>query len=189
MKKRRTCLSMIFFEVFLYCLVIASPFLDELTAGNPFVSFHRLPMLVLIVEILIVASLVGVILNHYGNWRRQRLVVTGAAFMAWYFSQLIIFLLPVDVSSVSLRVCATSQDFHFEKHFILLFRRSTGNACGTPGPPPAPPPTDPRRPSKTTPPARCLGRTFRTTSCPCYGGSSTGVRKCSPGAYSRQLSL
>ena len=55
----------------------------------------------LAVEILVVCCLAGYLLHRYGNWRKQHVLVTLAAFVSWYFSLLIIVILPLDVSSVS----------------------------------------------------------------------------------------
>jgi len=40
------------------------------------------------------------LLFNYGDWRRQNAVVTAAVLLAWFFSLLIVFVLPLDVSSV-----------------------------------------------------------------------------------------
>lgn len=40
------------------------------------------------------------LLFNYGDWRRQNGVVTAAVLLAWFFSLLIVFVLPLDVSSV-----------------------------------------------------------------------------------------
>ena len=55
----------------------------------------------LAVEVTVVCCLAGYLLHYYGNWRKQHIVVTVAAFVAWYFSFLIIFTLPLDISNVS----------------------------------------------------------------------------------------
>ena len=56
----------------------------------------------LAVEIGVVCCLVAWLLHRYGNWRKQHVLVTIAVFIAWYFSFLIIVILPLDVSSVSI---------------------------------------------------------------------------------------
>ena len=54
----------------------------------------------LIVEVSCVCVLALYLIHYYGNWRKQHLLVTLAAFVSWYFSLLIIFTLPIDVSNV-----------------------------------------------------------------------------------------
>lgn len=54
------------------------------------------------VEMILVFLLTLCLLHQYGNWRKQHWLVTVAVFVAWYFSFLIVFILPLDVSAVSL---------------------------------------------------------------------------------------
>lgn len=53
------------------------------------------------VEVLLVFLVTLYVLHQYGNLRKQHYVVTIAVFISWFFSFLIIFILPLDVSSVS----------------------------------------------------------------------------------------
>ena len=55
----------------------------------------------LIIDVTFVCCLSAYLLNRYGNWRKQHVLVTLATFIAWYFSFMIIFVLPIDVSNVS----------------------------------------------------------------------------------------
>ncbi|XP_013409008.1 LMBR1 domain-containing protein 2 [Lingula anatina] len=59
----------------------------------------------LIVDIGLVCVLSAFLLHHYGNWRKQHILVTIATFVSWYFSFMIIFMLPLDVSSTFYRQC------------------------------------------------------------------------------------
>lgn len=52
-------------------------------------------------EMIAVFLLTLYLLHQYGNWRKQHLLVSIAVFVAWYFSFLIVFILPLDVSDVS----------------------------------------------------------------------------------------
>lgn len=52
-------------------------------------------------EVICAFILTTVLLNRYGNWKTQNIVVTIAVLIAWYFSLLIIFVLPIDISLVS----------------------------------------------------------------------------------------
>ena len=58
----------------------------------------------LAIEVTIACCLAVYFLHHYGNWKRQHVMVTVATFIAWYFSLMIIFILPMDVSNVSQEV-------------------------------------------------------------------------------------
>ena len=53
-----------------------------------------------VVELVVAAVITLCLLHQYGNWRKQHLIVTIAVFIAWYFSFLIVFVLPLDVSAV-----------------------------------------------------------------------------------------
>lgn len=55
----------------------------------------------LVTDILAALLLAAVILYRYGDWYRHHIIVTLAVLVAWCFSFLIIFVLPLDVSSVS----------------------------------------------------------------------------------------
>lgn len=65
-------------------------------------------------EVVCAFILTTVILNRYGNWKTQNIVVTVAVLIAWYFSLLIIFVLPIDISLVSISVII--------KHIFLFFK-------------------------------------------------------------------
>lgn len=49
-------------------------------------------------ELAVVLALTAWMLHLYGDWRRQHVLVTLATLVGWYFSFLIIFVLPLDVS-------------------------------------------------------------------------------------------
>lgn len=51
-------------------------------------------------EIIVAFLLAGTLLFKYGNVFRHHIIVTVSVLIAWYFSLLIIFILPLDVSSV-----------------------------------------------------------------------------------------
>ena len=54
----------------------------------------------------------GYLLYSYSNWFRQRIAVTIAVLVAWYFSFLIVLVLPLDVSATAYKQCiwANSQE-------------------------------------------------------------------------------
>lgn len=59
----------------------------------------------LITEVVFAFILAASILYRYGNWFRHHIFVTLSVLLAWYFSFLIIFVLPLDVSSTAFRQC------------------------------------------------------------------------------------
>ncbi|OQV19608.1 LMBR1 domain-containing protein 2 [Hypsibius exemplaris] len=77
--------------------------------------------LVLGLELILVFLLTLLVLNEYGNWRTQHPIVTVAVFVAWYFSFLIIFIIPMDVSATLYQQClnATVIPNITEEHFNI----------------------------------------------------------------------
>ncbi|ESO94505.1 hypothetical protein LOTGIDRAFT_189226 [Lottia gigantea] len=59
----------------------------------------------LVVEIICTCLLAAIVLHRYGDLRKQHVLVTLTTFIAWYFSFMIIFILPMDVSSTFYRQC------------------------------------------------------------------------------------
>ena len=59
-----------------------------------------LPGFLLTGEFIVAFLLAFYLLHVYSNIRRQNPVVTGSTLLIWFLSFVIIFLLPVDVSSV-----------------------------------------------------------------------------------------
>lgn len=55
----------------------------------------------LLTEVVLAFCLAASLLYKYGNVFRHHIIVTISVLIAWYFSLLIIFVLPLDVSSVS----------------------------------------------------------------------------------------
>ncbi len=60
---------------------------------------------VFVFDVVVTLVLSGWLLFRYGDWMRHRVAVTVAVLVAWYFSFLIIFILPLDVSSTTYRQC------------------------------------------------------------------------------------
>lgn len=58
-----------------------------------------------LIEIVVAFCLAATLLYKYGNIFRHHIVVTISVLVAWYFSLLIIFILPLDVSSTVFRQC------------------------------------------------------------------------------------
>lgn len=76
----------------------------------------------LIAELLLAFILTVYLLNKYGNWRRQHPLVTLSTLIGWYFSFIIIFVLPLDVAIVStpsrsnvLDLLQSMRDYGYEK--------------------------------------------------------------------------
>ncbi|XP_042228373.1 LMBR1 domain-containing protein 2 homolog isoform X2 [Homarus americanus] len=64
----------------------------------------------LVIEVLLTFFVAAVVLFQYGNWYRHHLVVTVAVLVAWYFSMLIVFVLPLDVSTTIYETCRSDLD-------------------------------------------------------------------------------
>eukprot|EP00102_Acyrthosiphon_pisum_P023663 XP_016660873.1 PREDICTED: LMBR1 domain-containing protein 2 homolog [Acyrthosiphon pisum] len=56
-------------------------------------------------EVIFAFILTTVLLDRYGNWKTQNIVVTTAVHISWCFSLLIIFVLPIDISLSAYRKC------------------------------------------------------------------------------------
>lgn len=64
-----------------------------------------------VTEIVVAFCLAATLLYKYGNIFRHHIIVTISVLIAWYFSLLIIFILPLDVSSTVFRQCV-EQNIH-----------------------------------------------------------------------------
>lgn len=68
----------------------------------------------LVTEITCTFFVAAAILYRYGDWFRHHIIVTLSVLVAWYFSFLIIFILPLDVTSVSescLNLCLLNNSY------------------------------------------------------------------------------
>lgn len=86
----------------LFCLVSWSYYdykLETLRLCDP--NSSKMSAAPFTVEMIFVFLVTLCLLHQYGNWRKQHWLVTIAVFIAWYFSFLIVFILPLDVSAVS----------------------------------------------------------------------------------------
>ncbi|XP_044742376.1 LMBR1 domain-containing protein 2 homolog isoform X2 [Chrysoperla carnea] len=72
-----------------------------------------------VTEVICAFILSASILYRYGNWFRHHIIVTLAVLIAWYFSFLIIFVLPLDVSSTVFRQC-TVENIHVNSTFVSI---------------------------------------------------------------------
>ena len=107
-------------------------------------------------------------LYRCGNYRRQHPITTGAVFIAWSFSVLIVFLLPLDISLVRLQGVSNVGNQRFS-------RRRISSAKGT-------------KLQRMTP-ALVRGRTSIRSLITSSGGLSTGHRSFSLGESKRTTTL
>jgi len=61
-------------------------------------------------DLLIAFVAAAALLWRYANWKQQPILVTLAVLLAWYFSLLIIFVIPLDVSSTIYSACSNTSD-------------------------------------------------------------------------------
>lgn len=54
----------------------------------------------LTVEIICTFCISAYLLWKCGNWQKHHVLVTGGVLVSWYFSFIIVFILPLDISSV-----------------------------------------------------------------------------------------
>ena len=59
------------------------------------------------------------LLWSYGNWMRHHVLVTMAVLLAWYFSLMIVFVIPLDVSSTSFRQCVNASSTRWKQNRTL----------------------------------------------------------------------
>ncbi|KAK0416236.1 hypothetical protein QR680_012366 [Steinernema hermaphroditum] len=64
----------------------------------------------LVAPLVIVFLLVLALLNKYGNFRKQTVLVSVSTFVGWYFSFLIIFILPLDISITFYNKCLFDEE-------------------------------------------------------------------------------
>jgi len=53
------------------------------------------------IDIVLVFCFTAFIHFHYGSWQKHHILVTLTTFVSWYFPFMIVFVMPIDVSSVS----------------------------------------------------------------------------------------
>nr|CAG4636870.1 EOG090X03B7 [Ceriodaphnia reticulata]SVE72838.1 EOG090X03B7 [Ceriodaphnia reticulata] len=82
----------------------------------------------LVTEITCTFIVAASILYRYGDWFRHHIIVTLSVLVAWYFSFLIIFILPLDVTSTAYRQCIQE---HTSEHVEKQPFNETGNLSTT----------------------------------------------------------
>uniref|UniRef100_A0A0N5ALM3 LMBR1 domain-containing protein 2 n=1 Tax=Syphacia muris TaxID=451379 RepID=A0A0N5ALM3_9BILA len=75
----------------------------------------------LIFELVFVFCLTVILLNKYGNWRKQHFIVTLSTFVGWYFSFIIIFILPLDIAITFYYRCLYENDKMKELYNTTIF--------------------------------------------------------------------
>ncbi|CAN8025451.1 unnamed protein product [Ixodes persulcatus] len=82
----------------------------------------------LVSEICFTFVLAAFLLHRYGNFTQHHLLVTVSVFVAWYFSFIIIFILPLDVSTTAFRQCLHDSESHSSDHHLPWVENdTTGN--------------------------------------------------------------
>ncbi|CAG2165913.1 unnamed protein product [Oppiella nova] len=59
----------------------------------------------LTIEIIITFVLSSYLLNRFGNWVDQNIITTVSVFISWFFSFIVIFILPLDISTTTYLQC------------------------------------------------------------------------------------
>ncbi|CAG9536789.1 unnamed protein product [Cercopithifilaria johnstoni] len=85
----------------------------------------------LVVEVSAVFFLTLLLLDKYGSWRRQHFIVTILTFIGWFFSFIIIFILPLDIAITFYNRCLLEKpQLSVEKY--LSFDNITDPICKKP---------------------------------------------------------
>lgn len=71
-----------------------------------------------IFDIIFSCLITLILLYRCGNYRRQHPITTTAVFIAWFFSILIVFILPLDISLVCSKI-----NFHSNRHCCIIHFR------------------------------------------------------------------
>ena len=74
---------------------------------------------IFVFDVISTLLLSGILLWSYGNWMKQHLLVTLAVLLAWYFSLMIVFVIPLDVSSTAFRQCVNASSAHWKQNITL----------------------------------------------------------------------
>lgn len=82
-------------------------------------------MYMLVISVVVALLLATVSIYRYGNVQRQHPIVTLSVLIAWSFSFLIVFIIPLDVTSVRKSTSIAESKVNFL--ILLCFRLSIGN--------------------------------------------------------------
>ena len=76
----------------------------------------------LVLEIVSLFLIVLYLLHKYSDFRQQNKITLTAVFIAWYFSFMIIFLLPMDISLTTYHQCLKDHEPH------IVFNETTNSS-------------------------------------------------------------
>ncbi|GAA6071439.1 G-protein coupled receptor-associated protein LMBRD2B, partial [Tachysurus ichikawai] len=82
------------------------------------------------IEIVVVFFLALFLLHRYGDFKKQQRMVLFSTLLAWYLCFLIVFILPLDVSTTIYRQCVSSHQAPTPGPQIS--NQTTGNATVAP---------------------------------------------------------
>ncbi|XP_054154201.1 G-protein coupled receptor-associated protein LMBRD2-like [Oppia nitens] len=74
----------------------------------------------LTIEIIVTFLLSSYLLNRFGNWLDQNIVTTVSVFISWFFSFLVIFILPLDISTTTYLQCLNDHDMRNVSHLNVF---------------------------------------------------------------------
>lgn len=79
----------------------------------------------LVTEICCTFFVAAFLLHRYGNWSQHHILVTINVFIAWYFSFIIIFILPLDVSTTAYHQCIRNSESTTDSSIIPTVTETT----------------------------------------------------------------
>ncbi|TRY99635.1 hypothetical protein DNTS_004826 [Danionella cerebrum] len=87
------------------------------------------------IEVVVVFFLALFLLHRYGDFKKQQRMVLFGTLLAWYLCFLIVFILPLDVSTTIYKQCIIDQDAHAQTPSVspLLSEQTTLNSTISPG--------------------------------------------------------
>ncbi|XP_069043015.1 G-protein coupled receptor-associated protein LMBRD2B isoform X1 [Lepisosteus oculatus] len=85
------------------------------------------------IEIVVVFFLALFLLHRYGDFRKQQKMVLFGTLLAWYLCFLIVFILPLDVSTTIYKQCKNETEAH-SAVTLLLANQTAGNGSISPTP-------------------------------------------------------
>ncbi|MEQ2205182.1 LMBR1 domain-containing protein 2-B, partial [Xenoophorus captivus] len=84
------------------------------------------------IEIVLVFFLALFLLHRYGDFKKQQRMVLFGTLLAWYLCFLIVFILPLDVSTTIYRQCIEDHEEHISVSTISPTNHTTPNATMAP---------------------------------------------------------
>ncbi|XP_062410458.1 G-protein coupled receptor-associated protein LMBRD2B isoform X2 [Sardina pilchardus] len=84
------------------------------------------------IEIVVVFFLALFLLHRYGDFRKQQRMVLFGTLLAWYLCFLIVFILPLDVSTTIYKQCVIDREQHAATPATVLSNQTSGNSTVLP---------------------------------------------------------